>query len=446
MANYATSALKLSDTYVNTLPYNTCSTAASTAAKTVDAGSFSLETGAMVVVKFTVTNTADNPTLNVSSTGAKAIMYRGSAISAGYLAANRIYTFIYDGTDWELVGDLDTNTNTYQRLYPTTGNVEYPITTRYNTTTGSSYYNEYGRYSTGVTLNPSTNAITATTFKGALSGNATSATKLATARTINGMSFDGSAAVHNYGICSTAAGTAAKTVTVGSTFSLVEGAQVVVKFTNNNSASSPTLNVNSTGAKPIYRYGTTAASTSQASSGWRAGAVMHLVYDGTGWVRDFWENTTYYTTAVTCATAAETAAKVGSTSYYTLANSRYFILMIANANTYAGALTLNVNSAGAKPIYINGSASSSSNYTLPAGLYICYYNGTNYYVRTDSYVEMNIKGTASGLSSTLSVSKGGTGYTSITDTTYTTARYRASALISTTTAPTTNGVINWVYE
>lgn len=110
MANYATSALKLTDTYVNTLPYNTCSTAAGTAAKTVSAGTFALETGAMVVVKFTVTNTASNPTLNVSSTGAKAIYYNGAAITAGYLKANKIYQFIYNGTQWDLVGDVDTNT------------------------------------------------------------------------------------------------------------------------------------------------------------------------------------------------------------------------------------------------------------------------------------------------------------------------------------------------
>ncbi len=115
MANYATSALKLSDTYVNTLPYSTCSTAAATAAKTVAAGTFSLETGAMVVVKFTVTNTAANPTLNVSSTGAKAIYYNGAAITAGYLKANKIYQFIYNGTQWDLVGDVDTNT-TYTSL------------------------------------------------------------------------------------------------------------------------------------------------------------------------------------------------------------------------------------------------------------------------------------------------------------------------------------------
>lgn len=58
--------------------------------------------------------------------------------------------------------------------------------------------------------------------------------------------------------------------------------------------------------------------------------------------------------------------------------------MIANANTYAGAITLNINSSGAKTIYINGSVSSSSNYTLPAGLYHVYYNGSYYYFRTNS--------------------------------------------------------------
>lgn len=107
MANYATSALKLSDTYVNTLPYNTCSTAAGTAAKTVDAGTFSLERGAMVVVKFTTTNTAANPTLNVSSTGAKAIYHNGTAITPGCLKENKVYQFTYNGTQWDLVGDVD---------------------------------------------------------------------------------------------------------------------------------------------------------------------------------------------------------------------------------------------------------------------------------------------------------------------------------------------------
>lgn len=46
----------------------------------------------------------------------------------------------------------------------------------------------------------------------------------------------------------------------------------------------------------------------------------------------------------------------------------------------------------------------------------------------------------------LYVENGGTGYNSIVDNTYTTARYRASALVSAETTPNNNGIINWVYE
>lgn len=99
----------------NRFNYGTCSTAAATAEKTVACTGFSLVTGSEITVKFTVTNTAANPTLNVNSTGAKAIYYRGAAISAGYLAANRTYTFRYNGTQYELVGDIDTNT-TYSNM------------------------------------------------------------------------------------------------------------------------------------------------------------------------------------------------------------------------------------------------------------------------------------------------------------------------------------------
>lgn len=50
-----------------------------------------------------------------------------------------------------------------------------------------------GKTNTGLTYNSSTNNLGATTFTGALSGNATTATALATPRTIGGVSFDGSA-------------------------------------------------------------------------------------------------------------------------------------------------------------------------------------------------------------------------------------------------------------
>lgn len=94
----------------NIVHFGTCSTAASTVAKVVACSSYILGTGAVIRVKFSVTNTASSPTLNVNSTGAKAIKYRGSDITASMLASGRIYEFVYDGTNYELVGDLNLDT------------------------------------------------------------------------------------------------------------------------------------------------------------------------------------------------------------------------------------------------------------------------------------------------------------------------------------------------
>ena len=52
----------------------------------------------------------------------------------------------------------------------------------------------------GLTYNPSSNTLTTTTFSGALSGNATTATTLATARDIGGVSFNGSASINLPGV------------------------------------------------------------------------------------------------------------------------------------------------------------------------------------------------------------------------------------------------------
>lgn len=84
-----------------------------------------------------------------------------------------------------------------------------------------------------------------------------------------------------------------------------------------------------------------------------------------------------------CDTAAGTAAKTASCSGYSLLSNSYLHVIVVNSNSSASALTLNVNGKGAKSIYINGSASSATNYSLPAGSYLVYYDGTNYYFRTD---------------------------------------------------------------
>ena len=95
--------------------YGTCSTAAATAAKTVACSNWKLVTGAFITVLFTVTNTASNPTLNVNNTGAKRIQYRNATINPEYLAANRVYIFVYDGSAYELIGDI--NKKEHQKMY-----------------------------------------------------------------------------------------------------------------------------------------------------------------------------------------------------------------------------------------------------------------------------------------------------------------------------------------
>ena len=98
----------------------------------------------------------------------------------------------------------------------------------------------------------------------------------------------------NYGVCDTGAGTAAKVVYIKG-FTLRVGVVIHVKFTNANTHATPTLNVNRSGAKPMRQYGTTKMSSTSATTGWYAGAVICLTYDGSGWIRDqgFNTNTTY---------------------------------------------------------------------------------------------------------------------------------------------------------
>ena len=97
--------------------YGSCATEADVAAKEVACTGFKLATGSRIIVKFTATNTAASPTLSVNSTTAKAIYYRGAAITAGYLVAKHMYEFVYDGSHYELVGDIDTDTHWTSHLY-----------------------------------------------------------------------------------------------------------------------------------------------------------------------------------------------------------------------------------------------------------------------------------------------------------------------------------------
>lgn len=92
-----------------------------------------------------------------------------------------------------------------------------------------------------------------------------------------------------YGYCTSGASTVAKSVSLytgnGTTTDgtwasgdLVHGLTITVRFQYSNTATNPTLNVNGTGAKRIYKYGTTSPGIS-ASTSWQANSVISLTYD-----------------------------------------------------------------------------------------------------------------------------------------------------------------------
>ena len=83
--------------------YGTCSTAASTTAKTASLTGYNLVKNGYVSVKFTNTVPA-GATLNINSKGAKPIYYHGVAITANIIGAGDLATFVYDGSSYHLIG------------------------------------------------------------------------------------------------------------------------------------------------------------------------------------------------------------------------------------------------------------------------------------------------------------------------------------------------------
>ena len=112
--------------------YGTCDTGAETAAKAVTCENFELHAGSTISVKFTNTNTTASPTLNVNSTGAKAIKsYTGQDLTEGEYkwAAGSVYDFIYDGQYWRLSdsGSLKRITSAESSITQNAANIELKV-------------------------------------------------------------------------------------------------------------------------------------------------------------------------------------------------------------------------------------------------------------------------------------------------------------------------------
>ena len=81
-----------------------------------------------------------------------------------------------------------------------------------------------------------------------------------------------------YYVCETEGNVAAKAIAAPN-YQLSTGGAIKIKMNNLNTASDATLNVNSTGAKPLYYNGKRAST----NNSWEQGEVIEAHYDGTNW-------------------------------------------------------------------------------------------------------------------------------------------------------------------
>lgn len=82
--------------------YGSCNTAYITSEKAVSITDFVLKKNGIVAITF-VNAVASSATLNINSLGAKPIYHRGAAITNNIIFAGDMATFIYDGTNFNLL-------------------------------------------------------------------------------------------------------------------------------------------------------------------------------------------------------------------------------------------------------------------------------------------------------------------------------------------------------
>ena len=307
--------------------YGTCGTAASTKAKTVSMSGYKLTKGGIVSIKFKHDVLSD-ATLNISRMGDKPIYYKGSAITDGIIKAGDRATFIYDGTNYNLISlDRDFNPITVDTALSTTS------------------------------TNPVQNSVITNALNNKADANHT----------------------HNleslgivYAECYTDTSIIDKTASTTNNYTLTTGSIINIKFTNDIIANA-TLNINDTGAKPIYYKGSDITDDII-----KAGDIATFIYDGTNYNLIATNNITNESMGFgygECDTEEITTVKTVSISNYKLTKGGIVsIFFYYNVPVNA---TLNINNTGDKPIYCNGAMIIDN--TIESGDIATFiYDGTKY--------------------------------------------------------------------
>lgn len=198
-----------------------------------------------------------------------------------------------------------------------------------------------------------------------------------------------------YGSSDTASGTASKAVTIDGfpTGDIPTGTIIGVYFTNDNTAATPTLNINQTGDVGVH-VGASSVNVGTNTLKWTGGSMLFFMY-----VPYRWELISVQTSGASAPRGAKTwygvsgtvpatAAKAVTAPNFVLTRGSLVVITFSTPNT-ADAPTLNVNSTGAKAIYKNSTVTSATNpLKWSAGETLTFmYSGSYYYYLGSSKVK-----------------------------------------------------------
>lgn len=187
-------------------------------------------------------------------------------------------------------------------------------------------------------------------------------TALSAANSANSSALQAQKDATYYGTCATAAGTAAKVVTCANFTALKAGAKVCVLFTQQNTAASPTLNVNNTGAKPIYhRQG-----TAFGAYAWSANETCLFVYDGTYWRLSKGKTSTVFTVSLPTGSWSSSAPYSKTINVAGIKSTDYPIVDVQlSADVAAAKLQLTAWACVSRIVTNNGSITVYCNESVP---------------------------------------------------------------------------------
>lgn len=119
-----------------------------------------LEAGVSIRVHFANGVTVRGATLNVNGTGAVPMKYRGANFS-GNIRANDVIDFVYDGTNWAVIGQFDTDSLVTQ--LPKSDDVNYHLLCSSSGDIAGA--TSYATKNAAFTANPATGVLSATAFQ-----------------------------------------------------------------------------------------------------------------------------------------------------------------------------------------------------------------------------------------------------------------------------------------